>query len=42
MYVFYLVNRLVDFESGIGKLARIQRRLRAFADPVPLENRLRA
>ena len=26
MYVFYLVNRLVDFESGIDKLVEIQQR----------------
>ena len=42
MYVFYLVNRLVDYESGIARLGEIQRRLRHFSDPVPLENRLRA
>ena len=28
MYVFYLVNRLVDYEMGIGNLALIQQRLR--------------
>ncbi len=27
MYVFYLVNRLVDYGRGIGKLAQIQERL---------------
>jgi hypothetical protein len=26
MYVFYLVNRLVDFERGIENLGEIQRR----------------
>jgi len=26
MYVFYLVNRLVDFDAGIGKLVEIQQR----------------
>ncbi len=42
MYVFYLVNRLVDYEAGIARLGEIQRRLRGFAHPVPVENRLRA
>ncbi len=42
MYVFYLVNRLVDYESGIPRLGEIQRRLRSFAEPVPVERRLRA
>lgn len=27
MYVFYVINRLVDYESGLGKLAQIQQRL---------------
>jgi hypothetical protein len=28
MYVFYLINRLVDFDKGITRLTRIQQRLR--------------
>lgn len=42
MYVFYLINRLVDYDTGIVKLGRIQRRLRGFSEPVQVENRLRA
>jgi len=27
MYIFYLLNRLVDYENGIGNLVLIQQRL---------------
>lgn len=42
MYVFYLVNRLVDYEAGIARLGRIQRRLQAVPVLTQYENRKRA
>ncbi len=40
MYVFYLVNRLVDEEGGYARLGEIQERLRTFAaTPVRSERR---
>jgi len=41
-YVFYLVNRLVDHDRGIGNLGRIQRRLRESSHALPTEQRMRA
>ena len=42
MYVFYLVNRLVDYDAGIERLGIIQRRLRNADGAPPVERRLRA
>ncbi len=43
MYVFYLVNRMVDEEGGYARLGEIQERLRSFAAaPARPENRLSA
>ena len=35
MYIFYLINRIIDFEEGVQLLPEIHRRTLSQAEPLP-------